>query len=280
MARRSTLLVAAAFAMCIAANFVFGVRASPGEPLTAELSKTIELKDLTWVEVRIALRAGYDTVLVPTGGIEQNGPHMILGKHDYIVQWAANRIALATGRALVAPVVSYVPEGDYEPATGHMRFPGTLGVPESVFASVIEGIARSLKAHGFKFICFMGDHGGSQNAQRAVAARLSREWGRDRVRVVNLDAYYDDGVQVKQLEAEGETAAAIGQHATIIDTSELMAIHPAGVDLSRIPKPGVLTETPGSSGDPARASPERGQRLIAIRIDAAVREIEALRRPE
>src|SRR5262249_1967952 len=57
-------------------------------PLTAPLPDTIEIADMTWVEVRSAIARGYTTVIVPSGGIEQNGPHMILGKHDLIVRFA------------------------------------------------------------------------------------------------------------------------------------------------------------------------------------------------
>ncbi len=175
------------------------------QPLTAALPDTVEIRDMTWVEVRAAIQQGYKTVLVPTGGIEQNGPHMVLGKHDYIVGWAAREVAKAAGGTLVAPVLSYVPEGEYEPATGHMRFPGTLGVSGAAFAGMLEGIARSLKVHGFTLICFIGDHGESLPVQRAVAGRLSKEWERQGVRAASLDAYYDDSAQVKRLEAEGET---------------------------------------------------------------------------
>ena len=146
-------------------------------PLTAPLPGTIRIAEMTWVEVRSADRErGYTRVIVPSGGIEQNGPHMVLGKHDYIVGWTAERIAAELGRTLVTPVVSFVPEGNYAPPTGHMRFPGTIGVTEQVFAGVLEGIARSLKAGGFKTICFIADHGGSMQPQADVAARLSREW--------------------------------------------------------------------------------------------------------
>ena len=244
----------------------------PGR-LSATLPAGVELKDMTWVEVRSAVDAGYTTVIVPTGGIEQNGPHMILGKHDYIVAEAAQRIAKDLGRTLVAPVVSYVPEGDYDPPTGHMRFPGTLGVPEPVFAGVLEGIARSLKAGRFKTIVFIGDHGQSQVAQRAVAERLTAEWAKDGVRVIQIDAYYDDTAQIARLVAEGRTIEQVGQHASIIDTSELMAVEPEGVDLSRTR---AALEDTGVAGDPATASPELGARLLAMRIAAAVSEIRSL----
>src|ERR1700704_2490176 len=139
-----------------------------GRPLTAPLPGTVKIADMTWVEVRSALDHGYTRVIVPSGGIEQNSPHMILGKHDHIVAWTAERIAAELGHTLVTPVVSFVPEGDYVPPSGHMKFPGTIGVPDKVFAGVLEGIARSLKAGGFKTICFIADHGASMPLQAGV----------------------------------------------------------------------------------------------------------------
>ncbi len=244
--------------------------------LTAPLPNVVELRDMTWVEARSALQAGYTTVIVPTGGIEQNGPHMILGKHDYIVGQAAVRIAKDVGQTLVAPVVSYVPQGDYDPPAGHLRFPGTLGLPEPVFAGVLEGIARSLKAGGFKTICFIGDHGASQGVQAGVAARLSKDWAKDGIRVVQIDAYYDDKAQIKRLLAEGQTLETIGQHASIIDTSELLSVNPKGVDLSRYRKVTMGLEPTGVSGDPSVATPERGSSLLDMRIAAAAAQIKAL----
>ncbi len=242
-------------------------------PLTAPLPTTIELADMTWVEVQTALSQGYTTVIVPAGGIEQNGPHMVLGKHDYIVRRTAHAIAAELGHTLVAPVISYVPEGSYDPPSGHMRFPGTIGIPEAAYGAVVEGIARSLKAGGFTTICLIGDHGGSQAPQAEVAARLNAEWAGKGVEVIHVDAYYSDVAQVELLLRQGESRGAIGEHASIIDTSELMAVHPEGVDLTRTRgQPFTLRET-GVIGDPATASAERGRQLLDIKIRAAVAQI-------
>ena len=46
---------------------------------------SVFLEDLTWIEVRDAIAAGKTTVIIPTGGTEQNGPRMALGKHNYLV---------------------------------------------------------------------------------------------------------------------------------------------------------------------------------------------------
>jgi creatinine amidohydrolase len=264
-------LLSAALAAALVVGL--GVAITPSRTLTAPLSNLVTIKDLTWVQVQTAVQSGHTTVIVPTGGIEQNGPHMIVGKHDYIVGWAANKIAAGLGRTLVAPVVSYVPQGQYEPAEGHLRFPGTIGLPEPVFAQVLEGIARSLRAGGFKTICFIGDHGGSQDVQAEVAARLTKLWAKDGVQVVHVAAYYDDKAQFKKLVAEGETVAKIGQHAGIIDTSELMAIHPAGVELSRYVRPALVPITTGVVGDPTTSSAERGRELIDMRVAAAIQQI-------
>jgi creatinine amidohydrolase len=244
-------------------------------PLTAPLPETLSIADMTWVEVRGAVAAGHTRVIVPSGGIEQNGPHMVLGKHDRIVAWAAQRIAAALGRTLVTPVVSFVPEGDYAPPTGHMRFPGTIGVPEPVFAGVLEGIARSLKAGGFKTICFIADHGASMKPQQEVAARLSSEWVAVGIKVISVDDYYEAaGEQQSQwLLAQGETKASIGLHAGITDTSELMAVDPNGVDLARLDQIPRWAESTGIDGDPRRASADRGRALLQLKIDAAVRQI-------
>lgn len=244
--------------------------------LTAPLSTALELKDMTWVEVRTALAAGSTTAIVPTGGVEQNGPHMILGKHDYIVAEAARRIARDLGKTLVAPVVTYVPEGDFDPPTGHMRFPGTLGISEAAFDGVLDGIARSLKAAGFKTILFIGDHGQSQGVQKAVAERLTRDWVKDGVRVVHVTGYYDDQAQINRLLKEGRSLAAIGQHASLIDTSELLFVNPKGVDLTRHVPQSATREATGVAGDPTAANPERGASLLDMRIKAAVEQIRGL----
>ena len=68
------------------------------------------IADLTWIEVRDAVAGGAVVALVPTGGSEQNGPHMTIGKHNRIVRYCAADAARRLGNALVAPVLAYGPE--------------------------------------------------------------------------------------------------------------------------------------------------------------------------
>ncbi|MBK9079761.1 MAG: creatininase family protein [Hyphomicrobium sp.] len=230
----------------------------------------VETERMTWTEIRDALAQGKTTIIVPTGGTEQNGPHMVTGKHNFVVRETARRIAEKLGNALVAPVLAYVPEGDIAKREGHMAYPGTISLTPDTFSRVLEDAAHSFAIHGFKLIVFLGDSGPNQEPQRAAAASLSARWAADGVRVITADNYYAANGQVEALKAEGETDATIGSHASIRDTSELMAVYPGGVRADR-----RAADKDGVTGDPTRASSERGEKLLALKVAAAVNDIEA-----
>jgi len=122
---------------------------------------TVFLDELTWTEIRDALESGTSTILVATAGTEQNGPHMALGKHKFIIRATSEKIARELGKTLVAPIITYVPEGGIDPPTGHMKYPGTISLPNVYFMKILEYTARSLKAGGFTDIVFIGDSGGN-----------------------------------------------------------------------------------------------------------------------
>ncbi len=89
-------------------------------------SSQLWLENMTWQEVRDAIKTGKTTVLIPTGGTEQNGPALALGKHNFILRYTTLETAKRLGNTLIAPIMPYVPEGDFHPPTGHMMFSGTL----------------------------------------------------------------------------------------------------------------------------------------------------------
>ncbi len=76
----------------------------------AQTPDTTFLEALTWTEVRDAIQTGTTTVIIPTAGTEQKGPHMVLGEHRFVVNHAADLIARRLGNALVAPVITQVTE--------------------------------------------------------------------------------------------------------------------------------------------------------------------------
>ncbi len=234
----------------------------------------VYLEEMTWQEVQNAIKAGSTTAIIPTGGTEQNGPQMILGKHNAIVKYAAGKIAEKLGQALVAPVVAYVPEGTISPPAGHMKFSGTLSVAEATFEAVLEAAAESLKQHGFKVIALVGDSGGNQAAQQRVAERLTRLWRHAGVRVLQINDYYQNNGQLAYLMKQGFSVSQIGGHAGIRDTSELMFVQPEGIrERFRDDHSGADFAQIGADGDAGKASPMLGRILLDLKVDAAVNQI-------
>ena len=228
---------------------------------SAQTPDTVFLERLTWEEVRDSMAAGKTTIIIPTGGTEQNGPHMAIGKHNVRVTANAEVIARRLGNALVAPTVAYTPEGSIDPPTGHMRFPGTISIPDPVFRQVLEYAARSLKQHGFRDIVFIGDSGPNQDGQNAVAAKLNAEWAGSKTRVHAIPGYYrgDPEGDAAIMMSRGIKREQIGNHADPRDTSQMMAVDPTMVRNSKIV---AMDGKNGIQGDPRGSTPEIGHALI------------------
>jgi creatinine amidohydrolase/Fe(II)-dependent formamide hydrolase-like protein len=259
------MLRVAAAALLLSVSFASA--AAPNPP-------TLFMSELTWTEVRDAVKAGKTTVILPVGGTEQSGPHIAIGKHNYRVRFLAARIAASLGDTLVAPVLPYCPEGSINPPTEHMRFPGTISIPESTFEEVVLSMGRSLRRAGFKHVVLIGDHGGYQKSLKKVAATLNKEWAGSGVRAYYIEEYYtaSSSEYGKLLEGRGFSQDDIGTHAGLADTSLTMAIDPSLVRTDRLRGP--MGKEDGVTGDPALSSTDLGK----LGIDLVVkRTVEAIR---
>jgi creatinine amidohydrolase len=169
-------------------------------PLTPP--NTVWIEDMTWMDVRDAMKAGKTTIIIPTGGIEPNGPWLALGKHNFVLAANCDAIARKLGNALCAPTIKLVPEGDIEPKTSHMVSPGTMSMREDTFRAVLNDAAESLQAHGFKNIIFIGDSGGNQGGQKAVAEALTAKWA-GKALALHIPEYYTYAVVAKHMSEHG-----------------------------------------------------------------------------
>jgi creatinine amidohydrolase len=247
----------------------------PSPPACAGHPDSVFLEALTWTDVRAAVSEGTTTVLVPVGGTEQNGPHMALGKHNVRARLLAERIARALGDALVAPVVAYVPEGDPAHPSGHLRYPGTISIPSAAFVQMLESTVLSFKAHGFRTVVLLGDHGGYQAELVQVERRFEQPGRGGPFRVVACREYYRASQEAFAdiLAGRGYSRAEIGRHAGLLDTSLMLALDPSMVRTDRI---GARHNgaADGIDGDPARSSAELGR----IGVEAIVsRTVDAIR---
>jgi creatinine amidohydrolase/Fe(II)-dependent formamide hydrolase-like protein len=237
---------------------------------------TVLLEELTWPEVRDLIHGGKTSVIIATAGTEQKGPHMAMGEHKFVLEHTTDKIARALGNALVAPIITYVPEGSWENPRGHMTKAGTITLPNDRFMVLLENAARSLKAGGFKDIILIGDSGGNQEGMKTVAEKLNTEWKGTGFRAHFIGDYYTKSQAdiMKYLVERGFTEAEVGSHAGMTDTSQLMAIDPSLIRMDkRAPRGGG--ENSGVTGDPTKATAELGRAQLKIKIDNAVAQIQA-----
>jgi creatinine amidohydrolase/Fe(II)-dependent formamide hydrolase-like protein len=165
---------------------------------------TVWLEEMTWMDVRDAMKAGKTTVIVSTGGIEPNGPWLALGKHNYVLKANCDAIARKLGNALCAPIVPFVPEGSLDPKSGHMTTVGTISMREETFQALLTDITQSFKMHGFQNVILIGDSGGNVTGMKTVADKLNAQWNGSPV-VAHIPEYYDYASVAKLLTELGVT---------------------------------------------------------------------------
>jgi creatinine amidohydrolase len=233
---------------------------------------SVWVEELTWMEVRDALKAGKTTVIVPTGGVEQNGPYLATGKHNYILRATAEAIARQLGNALVSPIVAFVPEGDIDPPTSHMKFPGTISLTEDTYERLLIDICASFRTHGFEHIVLIGDSGGNQDGMKAVAAKLNTKWAGGKTRVHFIPEYYNYPAVTQWLEKEGIKEKPEGLHDDFVVTAIMMTVDPTTVRM----KQRVAADKFRINGvelAPAEKTIEWGKKIVDFRTKSTVQAI-------
>lgn len=250
-------------------------------PLPSRRSPWIE--DMTYLEVRDLIRAGHTTAIVATGGIEQNGPYVVTGKHNVALRRFCPEIAARLGNALCAPIVAFVPQGSIDPPTGHMRYPGSFSVRDSTYAALLEDMAGSLRQHGFRHVILIGDSGGNQRGLAAVAEDLGQRWRGSGTSVHYVPEFYHgwhDMVRYGK-ESLGITETRNdGLHDDAFVTAVMMAIDPASVRHAERSVAGLASINGVDVSDVDRMGALGGQ-LIDYRVALTVAAIrKAIGQPE
>ena len=265
-------------------------------PRPIEAGDSLWAEELTSMEIRDAVRAGTTTIIVGTGGVEQNGPYVVGGKHNYVLQTVLPFIARAIGGALIAPIVKFVPEGSIVPTTsGHMQYAGTIGVEAATFEALLNDICRSYKAHGFVDIILLGDSGDNQTGMEKVAEVLNRKWSGERARVHYLREYYFEDqwsydylkktlgiTQIDRTPPPGEPQDRRadwrnGIHDDIYYEAQVAVQDPKLIRMDQRIKAGQFS-LHGVELAPISRTIEIGQKLAAYRAGITARAFEASRR--
>src|SRR5215204_1545727 len=227
---------------------------------------TVWMEDMTWMDVRDAVKGGKTTVIVSTGGIEPNGPWLALGKHNFVLKANCDAIARKLGNALCAPIVPFVPEGALEPKTGHMLTAGTISMREETFEAMLADMAQSFKVNGFQNIIFIGDSGGNVTGMKTVASKLTAQWNGTPV-VAHIPEYYDYDSVAKLLNDMGVTKPEMkgdNLHDDPGITMNMMVTDPESVRWQGRVKAGKATINGVSIADKAKAL-EIGKKIVDMR---------------
>ncbi len=245
-------------------------------PNPLPVTDTVWLEDMTWMDVRDALAAGKRSALVPTGGHEPNGPWVALGKHNVILQANFEAIARRLGKALCAPVIKHVPEGGIDPPTGHMRTPGTISLRDETYKALLTDTAESLIAGGFTEVLFIGDSGGNQAGQQAVADTLARKYA-GRAHVFHVPAYYDYDAVIAHMAGKGLVEGSQeGLHDDAFTTLNMYVVDPDTVRYEARRAAGRARINGVDLSDAARNA-ELGRQIVEFRAAFTVEAIKTLR---
>ena len=240
---------------------------------------TVFLEEMTAGEIAAAIRDGSTSVIVATGGIEQNGPNVATGKHNYVLRVMTDSIARTHGDMLVSSIVQFVPEGNINPPTGHMNMPGTISLRQSTFEALLTDICRSLKHHGFEDIFLLGDSGGNGEGMQNVANGLNAEW--DDARAHHISAYYEEDLwsygylkEIGVVQRPDElTAFRNNIHTDLVYESVMALIDPELVRASTRLASGDFS-VHGIEFKSAEAMQELGRKIVEYRTEITVRAMQ------
>lgn len=237
------------------------------------------MEELTFMEIRDLIADGTTTVIVPTGGIEENGPYLATGKHNLILEAICPAIAEKLGNALCAPVVKFVPQGNIDPPSGAMKFPGSISLTAATYEALLTDIALSLRQSGFTDIVLIGDSGGNQSGMANVATALTTQWEGGETRIHFVREFYSPGWEETERFTERQLGVAEsghdGYHDDIWVTAMMMVTDPDQVRFAQRVDAG-LASINGVSIVPLEETVELGRKMVEFRAEFTANEIRSV----
>jgi len=236
------------------------------------------LADMSWPEVSNLDRE--IVVVIPTGSIEQHGPHLPVATDTLIATAVAHAAheAIPT-KILVTPTVFLGASGH------HLPFAGTLSASMDGYTNLLLSIVESQHAHGFFKFFFLNAHGGNTELN-GIVTRILKE--KDRRLWVGHRGYYSFIEKEIAETLEGPFKAI--RHGCEAETSLMLHLHPDKVRTDKIQDDGLIPHPPvegmthmydevtqrGSNGFATLATKEKGKFLFERGVEGVVKNLETL----
>ena len=208
-----------------------------------------------------SIREQSDIAFVPWGALEWHCLHAPIGLDSVKAEGICQAIAQRVGGVVLPAIPMGV--NTIKPFKG---FPHSIDFSGELVAEVAAAFCSQLADEGFRIVVLLTGHYPPEH----VAAL---ETGACKAR----EAYPDIDFAV-WADSELMGKAYKGDHAGATETSFQLLFDSSNVDLASLPDRALTLDGDGVMGeDPRDASEERGSRQLAIAVDAAVAQIEAIR---
>jgi creatinine amidohydrolase len=266
-----------------------GAHSLPGQERRARIYK---LEELRWPQID-SLDRERTMFILPTGMIEQHGPHLPVGSDTYGVLFEADGVASRVSNALPEWNVVLMPplhygEGGANEMGGIFVHPGTYGIRQSTLRSVVADIGAQVAQNGFKWIFVLTGHAPPHHS---IAINDACDFVTEsfRVTMLHISGHFRADAEVqsqgRRVAARHFSAAEIASfgrdvHAGVSETSVTLAIRPALVDSGYKKLPGLSGRTleelwaiaaspgwPGYLSSPAKATAAYGREVEAWWIE-------------
>lgn len=196
------------------------------------VERSVLMSEMTWPDYAEALKSD-PVVFLPTGALEQHGPHLPMAV-DYLLPTAIARdIAQQVGGVVAAPV-TYGYKSMTRSAGGPF-FPGSTGLDGNTLSLVVRDILRELVRHGVRRICVLdGNYENLWFLTEGINLAM-RELDGKGVRIMCLQhwAFLTDAT-LAQVFPDGYPGIEL-EHAAVLETSLMMHYHPALVRFDKVP---------------------------------------------
>jgi creatinine amidohydrolase len=236
------------------------------------------LGELGWQNVRDLSREV--VVVIPTGALEQHGPHLPLLTDTILV----SAVMLEVDKRLSTKIV--VTPTLWLGASGHhLAFPGTLSASFEGYIAAIHDVVESLALHGFHKFYVLNGHGGNTDPNGVALRELKQQHP---TFTFGTSSYYSFAATKIAEALEGPLKGI--RHACEAETSLMLHVRPDLVQVERIRNDGLVADPAvagvihnfdevteeGSFGYATLATAEKGKAIFASAVDGVSKELETI----
>ena len=280
---RTTLMVL--LTMPLFAASASAQQAAADKPRTIDGINTVWIEELTQPELRDLIKDGYTTVLIMTGGVENNSANLAMGKHNINNKLLGEMIARKMGKTLVAPLVTLEPGN-----AGTNVQPGRAGpmISQATYRAMLYDMGNYLRSMGFKEIYYLGDSGGNAGGMRAAADSLTKVYAGNAQPVYfkhiaeyynhtsHVQPYIQNELKIPEQIRIGASSGSSGLHEELGIDATLALADPQSIRFEQRVKAGQA-EINGIKFESLAWLQDLGRKVADVRVTTTINAINAYR---